>query len=144
MQAMKKKRLRGFDEHLDESLRKDPAFAKEYFRQLAELPIPTQLAIMRTHRGLTQREVAKALGVKQPHVARTERADHDSKFSSIEAQARAIHCRIMLVSDKGVSLFREKPDYTEAELDKLERLAKARGGKSFKSARAKIAYLKSL
>jgi predicted transcriptional regulator len=106
--------------------------------------LPTQLAIMRTHQGLTQREVAKALGVKQPHVARTERADHDSKFSSIEAQARAIHCRVMLVSDKRVSLVREKHDYSEAELDKLEQLAKARGGKSFKSIRAAKAYLKSL
>lgn len=141
---MKKKKLRGFDEHLDESLRKNPAFAKEYFRQLAELPVPTQLAIMRTHQGLTQREVAKALGVKQPHVARTERADHDSKFSSIEAQARAIHCRVMLVSDKRVSLVREKPDFTDAELDKLERLAKARGGKSFKSGRAARANIKPL
>jgi hypothetical protein len=82
--------------------------------------------------------------VKQPHVARAERAGHDSKLSSFEAQARAIHCRLMLVPDQRASLIREKPDYTEAELDKIERLAKARGGKSFKSWCAAKAYLKSL
>ena len=141
---MKKKMLRGFDEYLDESLRRNPALAKEYFRQLAELPLPTQLAIMRTHQGLTQREVAKALRVKQPHVARAERAGHDSKLSSIEAQARAMHCRLVIVPDQHVSMVREKLGYTEVGLDKLEKLAKARGGKSFKSGRAAIAYIKSL
>jgi transcriptional regulator with XRE-family HTH domain len=141
---MKQKRLTGFDAHLEKLLRKTPTFAKEYFRELAELPVPTQLAIMRRNQGYTQSEVAKALGLKQSHVARTERAGHDSKFSSIVAQARAIHCRVMLVSDKCVSLVRGKPDYTEAELDQLERLAKARGGRSFKSVRAAKAYLKSL
>ena len=43
-----------------------------------------------------------------------------------------------------ISVVRDKLDYTETELDKVERLAKARGGKSFKSGRAAKAYLKSL
>lgn len=43
-----------------------------------------------------------------------------------------------------VSVVRDKLDYTEEELDKVERLAKAPGKKSFKSARAAIAYVKSL
>jgi AbrB family looped-hinge helix DNA binding protein len=43
-----------------------------------------------------------------------------------------------------VSVVRDKPDYTEEELDKVERLAKAPGKKSFKSAKAAIAYIKSL
>ena len=141
---MKRKPLTGFDKYLDESLRKDPAFANEYFRQLAELPLPTQLAIMREHHGLTQREVAERLGVKQPHVARTERAGHDSKISSIEAQARAMHCRLVLVPDQHVPMVREKLGYTEVELDKIGKLAKKGGGKSFMSDRAAIAYIKSI
>lgn len=43
-----------------------------------------------------------------------------------------------------VSVVRDQLDYTEAELDKVERLAKARGGKSFKNGRAAKAYLKSI
>jgi AbrB family looped-hinge helix DNA binding protein len=43
-----------------------------------------------------------------------------------------------------VSIVRDKLDYTEEELDKVERLAKARGRKSFKSVRAAKAYLNSL
>ena len=133
---MKKKILSGFDEYWEEVLRKNPAIATEYDRQVSELPVPTQLAIMRLRRGLTQSDVAKILRVKQPHVARAERADHDSKISSLEAQARAIQCRIMLVPEKYASMVRERIHYSEAELDKIERLAKARGGKSLKNGRA--------
>jgi transcriptional regulator with XRE-family HTH domain len=132
---MKKTKLRGFDEHLDESLRKSPALAKEYFRQLGELPLPTQLAILRTHQGFSQSEVAKALGVKQPHVARAERVGHDSKLSSIEAQARAIHCQLMIVPEKYVSIVREKIDFTDPGLDMIGKRVKDRGGKPYKSGR---------
>ena len=141
---MKKKRLSGFDEYWEEVLRTSPAIAKEYSRQLSELPLATQLAIMRHRRGLSQSDVAKSMGVKQPHVARVERADHDPRISSVEAQARAIRCRVVLVPDRYVSMVREKVGYTEAELGKIERLAKARGGKSFRSGRRTKAYLKTL
>jgi transcriptional regulator with XRE-family HTH domain len=141
---MKKKVIRGFDEYWDESLRKSPALAKEYFRQLGELPLPTQLAILRTHQGFSQSEVAKTLGVKQPHVARAERVGHDSKLSSIEAQARAIRCQLMVVPDKYVSIVRDKIDYTDLETDKVEKHGKARGGKAFKSWRTAAAQSKSI
>jgi transcriptional regulator with XRE-family HTH domain len=140
----KKSKLTGFDAHLDEMLRSDPVFAKEYAREFAALPLPLQLALLRRRRQLSQSDVAKTTRVKQPHVARLERVGHNPSLSSIEAQARAIHCRVMVVPDEFTSMVREKIDYTEAELDKIEKLAKARGGKSFKSVRAAKAYLKSL
>lgn len=43
-----------------------------------------------------------------------------------------------------ISIVREKLDYTEAELDELERLGKARGGKSFKKSRSAKAHLRTL
>ncbi|MFI5361962.1 MAG: AbrB/MazE/SpoVT family DNA-binding domain-containing protein [Elusimicrobiota bacterium] len=43
-----------------------------------------------------------------------------------------------------VSVVRDQLDYTEEELDKVERLAKAPGAKIFKTARAAKAYIKSL
>ena len=140
----KKNKLTGFDLYLEEALRNNPAFAKEYAREFAALPLTLQLALMRRRRQLSQSDVAKTTRVKQPHVARLERAGHNPSLSSIEAQARAIHCRVMIVPDELASMVREKIDYTEAELDKIEKLAKARGGKTFKSARAAMAYIKSL
>ena len=43
-----------------------------------------------------------------------------------------------------ISVVREKTEYTEAELDKVEKLGRARGGKSFKSGRTAKAHLKTL
>ena len=140
----KKSKLTGFDAHLDETLRSDPVFAKEYARQFSELPLPTQLALMRRRRQLSQGDVAKTIRVKQPHVARLERADHNSQLASIEAQARAIRCRLLIVPDELVSMVREKLHYSEEELGEIERLAKVRGRKSFKNGRTAKASLKSI
>jgi len=43
-----------------------------------------------------------------------------------------------------ISVVRETSEYTEAELDKVEKLGRARGGKRFKNARSAAAHLKSL
>jgi AbrB family looped-hinge helix DNA binding protein len=43
-----------------------------------------------------------------------------------------------------ITVVREKADYTEAELNKVEKVGRSRGGKSFKSGRAAKAHLKTL
>jgi len=72
----------------------------EHAKLFAELPMPTQLAIMRRRRKLSQRALAKRLGVKQPHVARTESRLHDPRVSSIVRAAKAIRCHVILVPDE--------------------------------------------
>ncbi|MBI4679517.1 MAG: helix-turn-helix domain-containing protein [Elusimicrobia bacterium] len=89
-----------FDLHLVEMLGKSAALAKEYAERFSEMPVATQLAIMRRRRWLSQKAVAKALGAKQPHVARVESAHHDPRLSSVLSQARALHCRLMIVPDE--------------------------------------------
>ena len=75
--------MKGFDKHLHELLEAHPEAALEHARLFAELPLSTQLAIMRRRRKLSQRALAKKLGVPQPHVARTESSRHDPRISSI-------------------------------------------------------------
>lgn len=43
-----------------------------------------------------------------------------------------------------ISVVREVLEYTEAELDKVEKLGRVRGGKAFKTGRAAKAHLKTL
>ena len=43
-----------------------------------------------------------------------------------------------------ISVVREKLEYSEAELDKVEKLGRTKGGKAFKGGRAAKAYLKTL
>jgi DNA-binding XRE family transcriptional regulator len=106
---MKKKFKAGFNEYIDNLLRNDRKFLKDYAREVAKLPLPLQLAMLRGRKGLTQEVVAFRMGVKQPQVARMERDDYDPRLSSVVAQARAIGCHLVLVSNDGASMVRERP-----------------------------------
>ena len=94
--------MKGFDKHLQELLEEHPEVALEHAKFFAELPLATQLAIMRRRRKLSQRALAKKLKVPQPHVARTENVDHDPRISSIIKAAKAIRCHVMLVPDEEI------------------------------------------
>ncbi|MBI3320744.1 MAG: helix-turn-helix domain-containing protein [Candidatus Omnitrophica bacterium] len=92
--------MRGFDKHLHELLEAHPEVALEHAKLFAELPLPTQLAIMRRRRKLSQRALARKLRVRQPHVARTESVRHDPRISSVVRAAKAVRCHVLLVPDE--------------------------------------------
>lgn len=88
-----------FDEYLDRKLSDDPVLAGKYAEEFARLPVPTQLAILRRRRRLSQRRLARALKVRQPQVSRQESPGHDPQLSSLERHARALRCRLVVVPD---------------------------------------------
>lgn len=92
--------MRGFDKHLHELLEKHPEAALEHAKLFAELPISTQLAVMRRRRKLSQRAMAKKIKIPQPHVARTESRQHDPRISSVVRAAKALRCHVLLVPDE--------------------------------------------
>ena len=92
--------MRGFDKHLQEILEAHPEAALEHTKLFAELPLATQLAVMRRRRKLSQRALAKKLKIPQPHVARTESLRHDPRISSIVRAAKAVRCHVLLVPDE--------------------------------------------
>ena len=94
--------MKGFDKHLQMLLEAHPDAALEHATLFAELPLPTQLAIMRRRRKLSQRAVAKKLRAPQPHVARTESPLHDPRISSVVRAAKAIHCHVLLIPDESL------------------------------------------
>ena len=92
--------MKGFDKHLYELLEAHPEAALEHARMFAELPISTQLAVMRRRRKLSQRAMAKKVKVLQPHIARTESLRHDPRISSVVRAAKALRCHVLLVPDE--------------------------------------------
>ncbi len=92
--------MRGFDKHLQELLEAHPEAAMEHAKLFAELPLATQLAVMRRRRKLSQRALAKKMKIPQPHVARTESLKHDPRISSIVRAAKAVKCHVLLVPDE--------------------------------------------
>ena len=97
--------MRGFDEHLRELLRTHPEAALEHAKLFAELPLTTQLAVMRRRRKLSQRGMAKKLKVPQPQVARNESPRHDPRLSSLVKAAKALRCHVLLVADEELKRF---------------------------------------
>lgn len=94
--------MRGFDKYLHQVLRSDPGLAEEYAAAIAELPITTQIAIMRRRQWLTQVEAGRRMGKSQSVVARLERSGSDPRISTIEEFAKTLHCRLVLVPNKRV------------------------------------------
>ena len=92
--------MRGFDKHVHELLEAHPEAALEHAKLFAELPLPTQLAMMRRRRKLSQRALARKMRVPQPHVARTESIRHDPRISSVVRAAKAVRCHVLLVPDE--------------------------------------------
>ena len=92
--------MKGFDKHLQELLEAHPEATLEHAKLFAELPLSTQLAIMRRRRKLSQRALAKKLRTAQPHVARTESTRHDPRVSSVVKAAKAVKCHVMIVPDE--------------------------------------------
>lgn len=97
---MRKVTQSGFDIHLQQMLKGRPGLARDYARRLAEFPLSTQLAILRRRRWLSQRALARKMRAKQPHVARVENPAHDPRLSSVQNQARALQCHLVLVPDE--------------------------------------------
>ena len=94
--------MKKFDKHIQELLEANPEAALEHAKVFAELPLATQLAIMRRRRNLSQRDLAKKLKVQQPHVARTESLSHDPRMSSFVKAAKAVNCHVMLVPNEEI------------------------------------------
>ncbi len=92
--------MKGFDKHLHELLEAHPEAALEHAKLFAELPISTQLAVMRRRRKLSQRAMAKKVNIPQPHIARTESLQHDPRISSVVRAAKALRCHVLLVPDE--------------------------------------------
>lgn len=56
--------------------------------------IGQQIVAMRELRGLTQKEVAEAAGLKQPHIARAEGGQYDIRLDTLTLIAMALGCEI--------------------------------------------------
>ncbi len=75
---------------------RNPNFPELLQAELATRRLVLQLAAERERQGLSQEQVAAALGTKQPNVARLERGGVDPKHSSLARYASLLGWRITL------------------------------------------------
>lgn len=91
-----------FDRDVRKAIESDPEYATEYFEELMTRPLQVQVTLLRQFLGMTQEELARALGLKQTHVSRLEKVDSDHLLSLYKRAAEKMGAHLALVPDNMV------------------------------------------
>ena len=89
---------------LDDSLKRklqNPEFRAAYDAEDKRIELVLQIIKLRQQRGMTQADLAKAIGTRQANVSRLERFDTNLTLGTLEKVARAlgVNLRIHLVPE---------------------------------------------
>ncbi len=110
------------DLKLSEKLR-DQNYRKKFFLAEASARIASQLIALRKKRGLSQGELAEAIGTKQPAISRVERAGYQNwSFNTLRSIADVLDARIRVVIESSEDIlceyerhpYQEKADHLAA------------------------------
>lgn len=86
---MKLEKLTTADELHQQSM-EDPEYRAEWERTQLAHEVALLVLRYRVERKLTQTELAKMLGMRQPHIARLEAGDHEPSFATLSRLARVL------------------------------------------------------
>ena len=77
-------------------LLKDPEFRREYEALEPEFQLACKLIRVRLEAEMTQAELARAVGTKQPSIARIESGTQNVKLATLKKIARALGCEVRI------------------------------------------------
>jgi transcriptional regulator with XRE-family HTH domain len=86
---MKLSDMKTSEQALDQELR-DPAFKREWERTAVARAVALKVLAYRTDHGLSQRALAKNLGMTQPQVARLEAGEHNPTIDTLARLAQTL------------------------------------------------------
>jgi DNA-binding XRE family transcriptional regulator len=86
---MKLSGMKRADDALAEDLQ-DPAFRQEWERTALARQVAIRVTQYRAEHGLTQSELARRLGMKQPAIARLEAGDHEPSLATLQRLAQGL------------------------------------------------------
>lgn len=110
-----KRKESGLDKFLRESMEEDEEFKSLFLAQVLELPVSTQLRVLRNFRGLSQAALSKKTRIVQPEVARIERADSNPKARTLERLAKGLGARVEIVPENVIPLVAAQQIRTQGE-----------------------------
>lgn len=83
----------------EERLRKDPAARERWQRTALARAVAIAVIRYRTEHGLSQRALAKQLGMPQPHIARLELGEHNPSVDMLQRLAQGLgQCFVLAVA----------------------------------------------
>ena len=86
---MKLSDLRSADEVRERHMR-DPEYKREYERTKFANDVAIRVLAYRTGHGMSQAELARKLGMRQPNIARLESGEHEPSFSTLAKLAEVL------------------------------------------------------
>lgn len=88
--------MKAHRQYVKEQVKHDPRFAKD----LAEARVQVRLAVMIAHlredKGLSQRDLARITGLKQPQIARIESGDYLPTLETLWKLADALRAKVII------------------------------------------------
>ena len=98
----------------------NPDFRREWFRAELEDSVPGQYRALRERRQITQTELARLIGTKQPSICRFEQSDEAKwEFEFLLRMAEALDARLRLVIEAAEDVLPEYDDLREGEASAL-------------------------
>jgi ribosome-binding protein aMBF1 (putative translation factor) len=91
---------------------KDPEFRAEWERLAAARAVAELIATSRESKGLTQTALGRAIGVRQPVIARIESGDHEPTIATLIKIVNALDIELMLgitPATRAISSIAKKP-----------------------------------
>lgn len=86
-------------QYIDEQIKKNPKFADTLAEAEQEVAVAVELAKLRERRGLSQTELAKLTGMKQPQIARLESGAHFPAFATLQKLLGVLGGKLELTAD---------------------------------------------
>lgn len=91
------KKLRTTKEIREDQLERDPEFRAYWERTVLARAVANALIGFRVEHGITQTELARRLGMRQPQVARLERGEHTPSLETLRGLAQLLGMRLIVV-----------------------------------------------
>jgi transcriptional regulator with XRE-family HTH domain len=95
-------------QYIDEQIKKDPKFAEHLAEAEQEVAIAVELAKLRERRGLSQTDLARLTGMKQPQIARLESGAHLPALATLQRLLGVLGGKLELTSS-GCRLLATRP-----------------------------------
>jgi ribosome-binding protein aMBF1 (putative translation factor) len=86
-------------QYINEQIKKDSKFADALAKAEQEVGIAVELANLRERRGLSQTELAKLTGMKQPQIARLESGAYFPSLSTLQKLLDVLGGKMELTAD---------------------------------------------
>src|SRR5258705_3640850 len=112
--------LPSIDLSVSQRLKADPEFRQRFFIAESSAEIARQLITLRKRRDLSQTELAKKMGTRQPAISRVESSDYlNWSFNTLRKFAEALDARLRVIIEPAEDVLREYDDEKEQPAEPL-------------------------